>query len=473
MSFAATSSDSLRRPSSYRGERQTLARQAANAMEIPVIDLIPDEASPAGSFTLASKRVAPCTSSEWNGPEDVALILLTSGTTSRPKLVPSRVRHLLSYAESMCRHFNLGPTDRCVHVMPMFHGHGMKSSLLNALSAGSGVVCPPEFETEAFFDSLDRFEPTWYSASYTIHQAVLGAVENHRGVVERSQLRFIRSGSGRLDPKIMEGLEAAFETPVIERYGGSETCTVTMNRLPPGSRKAGTVGTPVDCIARIRTDNGDIVSEAEQEGEVVVRGPHVFDGYLDDAEANAAAFADGWFRTGDVGYFDDDGFLTITGRIKEFINRGGEKIGPIEVERALYEHPGVSEPCVVGIPHPTLGQEVVAAVVREPGATLDEAQLQKLARERLAPFKVPRRILFVDRIPRGATAKVDRRTVAGLFAPCEAGRKPSERPSSMLEGAVGSVWASVLGRDGVGATDDFFPARRRFTARGAPRCGSP
>ena len=203
------------------GDGQTIARKVAQDLGIPVIDLIPDESSPAGSFTLASEHEAPCTSSDWNGPENVALILLTSGTTSRPKLVPSRVRHLLSYAESMCRHFELGPTDRCVHVMPMFHGHGMKSSLVNALSAGSGVVCPPVFETEAFFDSLDRFEPTWYSASYTIHQAVLGAVEDHRGAVERSKLRFIRSGSGRLDPKIMKGLEAAFRAPVIERYGGS------------------------------------------------------------------------------------------------------------------------------------------------------------------------------------------------------------------------------------------------------------
>ena len=274
--------------------------------------------------------------------------------------------------------------------MPMFHGHGVKASLLNPLIAGGGVVCPDRFDVTTFFSCLEAFRPTWVSAGFAMHRAIVDGLGPFRTEARAAGLRFIRSGSGTLDTRVMLDLEAAFGAPVLERYGMSETGTLTYNPIPPGIRKPGTVGLVGINQVRVLDGNGSPLP-ANEEGEVVASGPTVIEGYWRDPQATAEAFVDGWFRTGDLGRFDNDGYLTITGRIKDLINRGGEKIAPAEVESVLLGHPTVADVCVFPVPHPTLGQEVVAAVVLKTSHALDEAGLLGLARERLATFKVPRK----------------------------------------------------------------------------------
>jgi oxalate---CoA ligase len=352
----------------------------ASTLAIPVIELVVEPAQPIGSFSLVSPMRGEPAVPGWNGAEDVALILLTSGTSSGQKLVPMRQRHLLAYAQASGDHYGLGPQDRCLHVMPMFHGHGLKSTLLVPLANGSGVICPREFDVRSFFEQMEALRPTWYSAAASIHHAIFERIGEFRDVARNAKLRFIRSGSRRLDPKVMAGLEDAFGAPMLERYGMSEACTLTSNPFPPGLRKPGTVGKVIFNEVAILDEAGNAVGPGCT-GEVVARGPGVFDGYLDNPQATAAAFVNGWFRTGDLGRFDEEGYLTLMGRIKDVINRGGEKIGTLEVEAALLRHPAVAEACVFPIPHPSLGEEVAAAVVLSSNLTVTERAAGTCARD--------------------------------------------------------------------------------------------
>ena len=441
------------------------ARRPASGYGIPIIDLVADLAGTAGAFQLHSDARSDPGRLGWNGADELSLILVTSGSAGKPKLVPLRQRHLLVFAEAMKQQYRLSPADRCVHVMPMFHGHGLNASLFSPLATGGSVVCPDQFSIPSFFSHLRKYRPTWYTAGYTIHHTILDHIEPYRQVARETQLRFIRSGSGRLDPKIMHGLEEVFGAPVLERYGMSEAASLTYNPLPPAVRKPGTVGILGPNEVRIIDEDGAFLGP-HRDGEVVARGPLVFDGYWDDPGANAAAFVDGWFRTGDLGRFDDDGYLTITGRIKDLINRGGEKIAPLEVERVLSEHPVVHDACVFGIPHPTLGEEVAAAVVLVPGAQVTEQDILSHARGRLVGFKVPRRVLFCASLPKGATGKVHRPTVAQLCLATLAMRRSSpeaasSRDPSPIEAVVLELWNIALGVTSGSTTDldqDFFLA---------------
>lgn len=437
------------------------ARRQAAACGIPTIELCASTGERAGTFELqCDARGAPARPG-WNTADDVAVLLLTSGSTDQPKLVPHRSRHVAAYAEVFARAYQLGPADRCIHTMPMFHGHGLESLLLVPLLRGGGVVCPTGFDVPSFFAQIRTFQPTWYSAAYTIHHAILDGIEPYRETAREARLRFIRSGSGRLDPAIMRGLEDAFGAPVVERYGMSEAPTLTYNPLPPAVRKAGTVGIPTLCEVRVR--EGREFLATGQEGEVVARGPLVFDGYWDDPEATDAAFVDGWFRTGDLGRFDDDGYLTITGRLKDVINRGGEKLSPAEVEQVLCEHPDVAAACVFAVPHPTLGEEVMAAFVPEVGSDVAERDLLGHVRERVVRFKVPRRILPCSSLPTGSSGKVQRAAVAQM---CRALLGPngaedsaaSPRAPSALENEVLQIWNAVLKSRSTDLDQDFFLA---------------
>jgi acyl-CoA synthetase (AMP-forming)/AMP-acid ligase II/thioesterase domain-containing protein len=438
------------------------ARRAASARGVRIIDLVTDVAGDAGTFDLRSDAVGEPREVGWNSAEDIPIILVTSGSTGAPKLVPRRQRHLLAFAEAMEGEYRLGTADRCLHVMPMFHGHGLLASLLAPLLAGGGVVCPDRLDVASFFAHLETFRPTWYTAGYTIHHAVLDHVNSYRDVVRQARLRFIRSGSGRLDPKVIRGLEAAFGAPVVERYGMSEAGNLTYNPLPPAVRKPGTVGIPTCNEVQIIDEHGVFLGP-HRDGEVVARGPSVFDGYWDDPDATATAFIDGWFRTGDVGRFDDDGYLTITGRVKDLINRGGEKIAPLEVEAILAQHPAVGEVCVFAIPHPTLGEEIAAAVVPTPDSPVAARDIRDHARARLVDFKVPRRIFFCAALPRGASGKVQRRTVAQmcLATPTQSRPdwdSPSSREPTGTESEVQGLWRTVLGVEVADLDQDFFLA---------------
>jgi len=437
----------------------TAMRSAAASAGIRIIDLHPNPTAPAGTFLLQSNEKGRPIEPAWAEADDIALILLTSGSTAQPKLVPIKHRYLTAIARAGKQHFGLGPRDRYLHIMPMFHGHGVKSGLTVPVLAGSAVICGPQFDVTSFFDTLHTMRPTWFSASYAIHQAILDNIDDHREIARHAQLRFIVSGSGRINDEVTRGLEAAFGTPVLTRYSMSETGPLSCMPLPPRIRKPGTAGVPLQCEVRVIDERGSFL-EANAQGEIVARGASVFEGYLDDPAANARAFVDGWFRTGDLGFMDGDGHLTITGRIKELINHGGEKIAPGEVEREIAQHPAVAQVCVFGVPHRSLGEVVAAAVVPHAGALATERSIVEFAQSRLAAFKVPRCVLFTAAFPTGATGKIDRAALALQCASLAEELQvdvPSRAPSP-VERDVAQLWQKLLKVQHVPRDLDFFLA---------------
>jgi acyl-CoA synthetase (AMP-forming)/AMP-acid ligase II len=280
--------------------------------------------------------------------------------------------------------------------------------VLSSLAAGGSVVCTSGFNALKFFGWLDEARPTWYTAVPTMHQALLGRADRNADAIARARLRFVRSSSASLPPQVMAALETAFGAPVIESYGMTEAAhQMTSNPLPPRPRKPGSVGVAAGPEVAIMSEEGALLPAGEA-GEVVIRGPNVTGGYEANPDANAKAFTDGWFRTGDQGVMDEEGYLRITGRLKELINRGGEKVSPLEVDEVLMDHPAVAQVVTFAMPHDKLGEEVAAAVVLRENASLTEPELRDFARTRLADFKVPRRVVILDEIPKGATGKLQR-----------------------------------------------------------------
>jgi len=386
------------------------ARAAAEARGVPVIELAPEADGAAGLFTLRPERAmagAPARAGMAE-PEDVALTLHTSGTTSRPKIVPLRHINIAASAQHIGRALALAPQDVCLNIMPLFHIHGLMAAVVASLAAGGSVTCSPGFNAFRFFAWFAAVRPTWYTAVPTMHQAILGLAGRNRAAIEAGRLRLIRSSSASLPPQVMTELEATFGAPVIESYGMTEAAhQVASNPLPPRRRFPGSVGVAAGPEIAIMDEAGALLPQGAL-GEVVIRGRNVTDGYENNPTANASAFTNGWFRTGDQGWLDEDGYLRLTGRLKELINRGGEKISPLEVDEILMDHPAVAQCLTFALPHPMLGEEVAAAIVLREGKTVDERGLRDFAATRLAAFKVPRRIIFLLEIPKGATGKLQR-----------------------------------------------------------------
>ncbi|MEM7542834.1 MAG: acyl--CoA ligase [Pseudomonadota bacterium] len=389
----------------------TPAREVASALKIPVIELEESEGGTAGTidFVLAGAHAK----GRPPGPEDTALVLHTSGTTSRPKIVPLSHANLLASAAHIAKTLALSADDQCMNVMPLFHIHGLVAGVLSSLAGGGSVACTPAFEATRFFSWLEELTPTWYSAVPTMHQLVLARAARNQAIVERQKLRFIRSSSASLPAPVMHELEDTFGCPVIESYGMTEAAhQMTSNPLPPAPHKAGSVGIPAGPEVALMTPAGAMVAAGE-EGEIVIYGPNVTAGYANNPTANQDAFQQGqdgkrWFRTGDLGVFDEDGYLRISGRIKEIINRGGEKIAPREVDDVLMEHPDVSQAVAFAVRHEKLGEDVAAVVVLHADARVEERDLREFASARLAGFKVPRQIIFAESIPKGPTGKLQR-----------------------------------------------------------------
>jgi acyl-CoA synthetase (AMP-forming)/AMP-acid ligase II len=384
------------------------ARAIAAARNIPVIELIPGEL--AGDFTLEamSPMSGPAAHPGPAEAQDIALVLHTSGTTSRPKIVPLRHINVTASAYHIGEALALTQDDVCLNIMPLFHIHGLIAAVLSSVAAGGSVVCTPGFNAFRFFAQYDAARPTWYTAVPTMHQALLGLTARNADIITRGQLRFIRSSSASLPPQVMTAVEAAFGVPVIESYGMTEAAhQMAANPLPPRAHHAGSVGIAAGPDVAIMSDDGDILP-AGSLGEIVIRGRNVTAGYENNPSANATAFTNGWFRTGDQGTLDAEGYLRLTGRLKEIINRGGEKISPLEVDTILMDHHAVAQVVTFGMPHDKLGEEVAAAVVLREGHELDEHALRAFCAERLAPFKVPRKIVFLLEIPKGATGKLQR-----------------------------------------------------------------
>jgi acyl-CoA synthetase (AMP-forming)/AMP-acid ligase II len=341
-------------------------------------------------------------------PDDVALVLHTSGTTSRPKIVPLTQRNLAISATNIRQQLTLTPEDRCLNVMPLFHIHGLMAAVLASLAAGASVACSPGFDAFRFFDWLEQTEPTWYTAVPTMHQLILSRARGKEQLIADHPLRFMRSSSASLPPQVMADIESLFGAPMIEAYGMTEAShQMAANPLPPDERKPGSVGRGANVEIAIMDEVGTLLAQGAT-GEVVIQGGNVTAGYENNPEADATAFTDGWFRTGDQGYLDESGYLYLTGRLKEIINRGGEKVSPREVDEVLLEHPAVEQVVAFAVPHKRLGEDVAAAVVLSDGAEVTDRELRSFVSEHLADFKVPRTILFVDEIPKGPTGKLQR-----------------------------------------------------------------
>jgi acyl-CoA synthetase (AMP-forming)/AMP-acid ligase II len=342
-------------------------------------------------------------------PDDVALLVYTSGTTGRPKCVPLTHANIVWSSRNIAAHYALTAIDRSLVVMPLFHGHGLIGATLSTLASGGCVIVPPHFSASTFWGLFREHRATWYSAVPTIHQVLLARADSdgapHNGP------RFIRSCSAALAPTILTRLEQRFGAPVLEAYGMTETAhQVASNPLPPLPHKPGTVGLG-DRISIIDETGKHLAANVP--GEVAVRGPNVMCGYRNDPDTNATAFIDGWFRTGDTGSIDGDGYLTLIGHTKELINRAGEKISPGEVEAVLLQHPAVAEAAAFGVPDPKYGEEIWAAVMLRSAA--DTQELQEFCNTRLADFKVPKLIHVISAMPKNATGKIQRRALAAFF----------------------------------------------------------
>ncbi|MXW55207.1 MAG: AMP-binding protein [Gemmatimonadales bacterium] len=400
------------------------ARAAAASHGIPVLELHVDPQAPAGEFELVPDGAGTDGAGEGSasgssagdglrgGPaeaDDIALILHTSGTTSRPKIVPLSHRNVCTSAVNVQRTLRLTADDCCLNVMPLFHIHGLIAAVLAPLGVGGSIFCTPGFNALRFFGWLDEARPTFYTAVPTMHQAILTRAPRNRDAIERNPLRFVRSASAPLLRQVMAELEEAFGAPVVEAYAMTEAAhQMTSNPLPPAERKPGTVGIAAGPEVSVMDESGPQHLPAGDIGEIVIRGPNVSDGYENNPAANAEAFTNGWFRTGDQGVMDDEGYVTITGRLKEIINRGGEKGSPREIVEAILDHPAVRQVVAFAMPHPKLGEEIAAAAVLRHGMEATPRELQAFAAERLADFKVPRKILLMDDIPKGPTGKIQR-----------------------------------------------------------------
>jgi len=378
---------------------------AARKLGVRILTLTPGGA--AGAFTLSGAAAGAAARPGAAEPDDIALILHTSGTTSRPKIVPLTQANVATSANNIAASVAFTPDDRGLNVMPLFHIHGLIAGVLAPLSRGGSVFCTPGFNALKFFAAMEEVAPTWYTAVPTMHQAILTRAAQNKDVIARHPLRFLRSSSSSMPPQVIGELEATFHAPLIEAYGMTEAAHQMASNPLRGVRKPGSVGLAAGPEIAIMDEAGALLGAGET-GEIVIRGENVTPGYENNAKANAEAFTHGWFRTGDQGVIDAEGYVTLTGRLKEIINRGGEKISPREVDEALMDHPAVLQVVTFGVPHDKLGEDVGAAVVLREGMSATEVELKTFLSTKLAPFKTPRKILFLTEIPKGATGKLQR-----------------------------------------------------------------
>lgn len=388
--------------------KDTPAVGVAQKLGIPVARLTAHPERGSGTFSLHYEGDAPDAGPIREvTPDDIALVLHTSGTTSRPKIVPLAHKNIAASASNIRTTLALTANDRGLVIMPLFHIHGLIAALSAPLSAGGEVCCSPGFNALKFFAWLDEVRPTWYTGVPTMHQAILLRAPGNAEIVKRHRLRFLRSSSSALPPTVIAELERTFGVPVVEAYGMTEATHQMASNPLAGPRKPGTVGPSGGPEIRVVDETGTTVPPGHT-GEIVIRGPNVMTAYENNPKANADAFYDEWFRTGDQGTMDEDGYVSITGRLKEIINRGGEKISPREVDEIIMNHPAVHQCVTFAMPHEMLGEDVAAAVVLRQGSAATDKELREFVSGRLAPYKVPRKILILTEIPVGATGKLQR-----------------------------------------------------------------
>jgi acyl-CoA synthetase (AMP-forming)/AMP-acid ligase II/thioesterase domain-containing protein/acyl carrier protein len=428
--------------------------EAAKNLGLEIIRLEKAEGSEAGLFSLSCMDKTKELQPEFAQPDDVANILLTSGTTSSPKLVPWKQSMVCWGHFYNCKEIKLSRLDRFLVVYPFYHAAGL-TNIFRSLYQGCAVICTPGFNPSYFFRWLDATHPTVYSATPTMQRSIVELAGQNKEIIARSKLRLVRVGSASISAKTMSELEKIFGVPVAETYSSTEAIGMGCSKLgmghPPG------VLVRLSPELEIMDDKCNLLPRGES-GEIVVRGPNVFAGYDNDPEANSRAFTQGWFRTGDLGFIDADGYLHLAGRVKEVINRGGEKIAPAEIDYVLQEHPSVLEAVAFAVPHPTLGEDIAAAVILRSGETLQEEELRRFVSERLTSFKIPSKIFFVEDFPRGEMGKPKRSEVAKAVGYAPAGfriREEHVEPRTELEVKIAKIWKDVLKVSRVGVNDRF------------------
>lgn len=381
----------------------------AKKLGIMIMTLLPSTEI-AGQFVLeqCGAEKLHLNSGGWAQKNDIALILHTSGTTSRPKIVPLSQTNVCTSAMNIAATLDFEVHDRGINIMPLFHIHGLIAGVLAPLSRGSFVSCTLGFNAMKFFSWMNEVKPTWYTAVPTMHQAILTRAKHNQEIISQNPLRFIRSSSASMPTKVITDIEQIFQTQLIESYGMTEAShQMCSNLLSPGIRKPGTVGIAQGVEVAIINEKGELLKSGLA-GEIVIKGPNITVGYENNPQANTESFINGWFRTGDLGSLDSDGYLTITGRSKEIINRGGEKISPREVDEILLNHPAIQQALTFAMPHEKLGEEVAALVVLHDGYSADEKSIREFSSNYLADFKIPKNIIFMTEIPKGATGKMQR-----------------------------------------------------------------
>jgi acyl-CoA synthetase (AMP-forming)/AMP-acid ligase II/thioesterase domain-containing protein/acyl carrier protein len=442
-----------------QADLNSAAKIVADAIGLLTIELTPLET--AGCFKFrASDRFDPDTftpstpAADWlTEPDEPVLILRTSGTTARPKIVPLTSINLCTAASNVAVSLGLRASDRSLSIMPLFHAQGLISVLLSSITVGASVICLPGIDQLNFCRWLHEFQPTWYAAVPAIQQAVLATVKAAPDAFRTSSIRLIRVASALLSEQVLLDLEATFGALVVEAYGLTEAYQLTCNPTSIEHRKIGSVGIATNVEIRILDEAGNPLP-AGQVGEVVVQGDNVFSGYENNLEANQAAFIDGWFRTGDLGYLDAEGFLFLKGRVKELINRGGEKVSPYEVDQVLSEHPSVAQAATFGVPHVRLGEDVAAAIVLKPQTSVTTEEIREFAAKHLAAFKVPSQIVAVSEIPRNPTGKILRTTLADTLI--DHLKIVYIEPRNHREQMLATIWSEVLNVARVGIKDNFF-----------------
>jgi len=387
------------------------AREAAEELNIKIIDLKKKTAS---NFIKLNIEINNTNKTYFpnSNEDDIAMILHTSGTTSRPKMVPLSHKNLMASAKNISTTLNLNKNDKCLNIMPMFHIHGLIAAILAPIYQSGSIITPPGFDALKFFRWIEEYKPTWYTAVPTMHQAILSRAPRNIDIIQSNPLKFIRSSSASLPSIVMENLERVFNTCVIESYGMTEAAhQMTSNPLPPRKRKSGTVGLAAGPDVALLYKNEIINNDQNNRnitGHIIIKGENVTNGYINNPKANAESIINGWFLTGDEGMFDDDGYLKITGRLKEIINRGGEKISPKEIDEILMDNENIQQAVAFSVPHEKLGEDLFAAVVLKENKITNEDELKDYCKNRLTKFKIPRKILIIQEIPKGPTGKLQR-----------------------------------------------------------------
>ena len=390
---------------------KSLAVIAAKNLNIPVFEMKISDNQPLGTFELFDKET------DYKNPNDYdeALVLHTSGTTSRPKIVPLSNLNIFTSAVNISKSLKLTADDHCLNIMPLFHIHGLIAVLSASAKVGASVCASNGFNALKFLDLAETQNITWYSGVPTMHQAILLRAQKNSDKAKKLNLRFIRSSSASLPPAIFEQLNDIFETPVIEAYGMTEaTHQMASNPLPPAIQKPGLVGMPAGPEICIMNDKNEKLPQGEI-GEICIKGDNVTNGYENNPEANKQSFVNDWFRTGDEGFFDEDGYLKISGRLKEIINKGGEKISPLEVDNILMDFPPIDQALCFGYKDKMLGEDIAVAIKLKENKSCTEDDIKSYANEKLAKFKIPKKIFIVKDIPKGATGKLQRIGLAKKF----------------------------------------------------------